>query len=90
MDWMFYGASSFDQNISGWNTGSVIDVTYMFYGATSFDQDLSGWDMRVVSNCSDMFKGSDMACHFGYWPLPVQQGQCDNAGGRGAPTMVPP
>ena len=45
---MFYNASSFNGDISGWNTGSVTDMSAMFYGASAFNQDISGWDTSNV------------------------------------------
>ena len=44
MHQMFYSASAFNQDLSGWHwqIDSVTDMSYMFWGAASFDQDL-GW-----------------------------------------------
>ena len=47
MSSMFYGALSFNQSISSWNTSRIINMSSMFRDATSFNQDLSPW---VVSN----------------------------------------
>jgi surface protein len=40
---MFYKAKSFNQDLSKWNVGKVIDIKWMFYKAKSFNQDLSKW-----------------------------------------------
>jgi surface protein len=46
---MFYYARRFNQDISGWDVGSVTGMSYAFYMATDFNQDL-GWcvDYDVV------------------------------------------
>ena len=55
MLYMFYGAWSFNADISGWNTSSVTDMVSMFYGASSFNADISGWDTSSVTDMGSMF-----------------------------------
>lgn len=51
MDYMFYGATSFNTDISGWDTWRVESMDHMFDGASSFNQDLSGWNVEHVTTC---------------------------------------
>jgi len=53
MNNMFENASSFNQDISGWDVGGVDTMTTMFRAATSFDQNLGAW--RFKNNADGSF-----------------------------------
>lgn len=55
---MFSGATSFNQDISGWSTANVTDMSGMFNGATSFNQPIGTWDTSSVTDFSSMFNGA--------------------------------
>lgn len=64
---MFYGATSFNQDISRWDVSNVTGITEpvviggmesMFRDAVSFNQDLSSWNVSNVTGFSFMFMGA--------------------------------
>lgn len=51
---MFYGCVAFNQNISGWDTTNVTDMSYMF-AFSGFNQPVNNWNIANVTNLSFMF-----------------------------------
>ncbi|CAM1351319.1 BspA family leucine-rich repeat surface protein [Tenacibaculum insulae] len=52
MNNMFFGASSLNQDISGWDVSTITNMQAVFASATAFNQNISTWD---VSNVTDMY-----------------------------------
>ncbi len=58
MSYLFYGASSFNGDISDWDVSGVKNMNYLFAGAASFDGDISNWDVGQVLRMESMFEGA--------------------------------
>jgi surface protein len=58
VSYMFNNATTFNGDISGWNTAAVTNMSYMFNNATTFNSDISGWNTGAVKNMEGMFQGA--------------------------------
>ena len=54
----FRSATSFNGDISGWNTSSVTDMRSAFYQASAFNQDIGSWNTALVTSMTDMFRSA--------------------------------
>jgi len=55
MSELFRNNTSFNSDISFWDTAAVTDMGFMFYQATSFNQDIGSWNTAAVTNMGGMF-----------------------------------
>ena len=55
MNYMFSGASAFNQPIGNWDTGNVTNMNGMFSGASAFDQNLGTWNVDALTTAQSMF-----------------------------------
>ena len=51
----FGGKSTFDGDISKWDTGKVTNMSCMFYQASAFNQDIGDWNTAQVTRMHSMF-----------------------------------
>ena len=51
----FGGKSTFNGDISKWDTGRVTTMYYMFYSASAFNQDIGSWNTEKVTTMYRMF-----------------------------------
>ena len=64
---MFNQASSFNQDISAWNTSNITNMASMFNDASSFNQDISAWDVSSVTSMAGMFRSSSFNQNLNSW-----------------------
>ena len=58
MNVLFNENSSFNENISFWDTSNVLGMQLTFAGASSFNQDISNWNTQNVGAMNGMFAGA--------------------------------
>ncbi|MDD3686068.1 MAG: BspA family leucine-rich repeat surface protein [Bacteroidales bacterium] len=59
LSYMFYNATSFNQDVGNWNVSNVTNVSFMFAGTfeniVPFNHDIGGWNVSNVTNMRAMF-----------------------------------
>jgi surface protein len=55
---MFFYASNFNSDITGWDVSTVYLLTSTLEGASSFNRDISNWDVSNVRNMVSMFNNA--------------------------------
>ena len=55
MSSLFLNNTSFNSDISFWDTSNVTNMSRMFFNALAFNQPIGNWDVSNVNNMSEMF-----------------------------------
>jgi surface protein len=58
LSFMFRNATTFNQNITSWNTFNVTDMSFMFSNTGAFNQPIGNWDLTQVTDLHHMFSGA--------------------------------
>ena len=56
LEFAFDRCGSFNQDISGWDTSNVVNMSNMFYNCSAFNQPLNTWNTSKVTDMSYMFR----------------------------------
>jgi surface protein len=68
MTGLFYGATSFNQDIGNWDVSNVTNMVCMFQ-ASSFNRDIGGWDVSNVTSMMSMFSHSPFNQDISAWDV---------------------
>ena len=67
---LFADNTSFNSDISFWDTSNVTLMTSMFHGASSFNQNIGAWDTSSVTNMQSTFdSASSFDQNIGAWDV---------------------
>jgi len=55
MHTMFYKATSYNQDMSGWDVSNITSMYFVFGYCSAFNQDIGGWDISNVTDMRYMF-----------------------------------
>lgn len=55
---MFKDSTTFNQDITGWDTSNIKDMSYMFYAANAFNQPIGNWNVSNVTSMQAMFNSN--------------------------------
>lgn len=62
------GFTNFNEDLSGWDVGNVVNMKGMFAGASSFNCDISGWNVGNVVYMREMFfNAHSFSCDISGW-----------------------
>ena len=82
MSGLFQNKSSFNQDISSWDTSNVSNMQGLFQGASSFNQDIGYWDVSSMNDqngVNQLFDGaSSLNQDLSYWCFPANQNIYNN------------
>ena len=57
---LFFGKTTFNDNISSWDTSNVTIMSYLFMRASAFNQDIGSWKTSSVDDMESMFSYADL------------------------------
>ena len=63
-----FNKTTFNDDITGWDTSNVTNMSYMFAGSSIFNQDIGIWNVFQVINMAYMFAAaSEFDQNIGIW-----------------------
>jgi hypothetical protein len=67
LNFAFFGANIFNQDLNGWNTSNVSGWDQVFQEASAFNGNIASWDTSLASSMTSMFEGTAFNQDIGGW-----------------------